>query len=110
MEIWKQSSLLESSGRHIAAQVQSRIQVTEIPFQEAGSLGRVDFGEMLITVLRGEGVVRTGNSQDELVSGDQVYLLQGDEFSLSAATKGASFVVQMYWAPEIRLDSQGQNW
>jgi len=104
MEIWKQSHLLESSARHIAAQVQSRIQVSQIPFQDKISLGNVDFGEILITVLSGKGVIHSKKSNHTLEAGDQIYLLQGDEFALSAVTKEKSFVVQMYWAPQITLD------
>ncbi len=104
MEIWKQSNKLESTGRHLSSQTQSRIQISEIAYQLDAAMNCVDFGEMLITVLKGNGIIKTNTSSDELEKGDQVYLNQGDFFLLSAITDETKFIVQMYWAPQINLD------
>lgn len=101
MEIWLKSQHVESTNRLIASQPQSRAQVVEIPYLKTASLSPVDYGELLITVLKGNGVIKTKDEKIKIDKGDQVYLVEGDEFALLAAKKDVSFVVQIYWAPNI---------
>ncbi len=100
MEIWKDSEFLESTARLVAAQTQARLQVVEIPFQQDVALMEVDHGEMLITVLKGEGTIRSREDENSLKAGDQVYLLTNDAFGLTSAGADTSFVVQIYWDPD----------
>ncbi len=101
MEIWSKSQHVESTNRLIASQPQSRAQVVEIPYQKKASLSPVDYGELLITVLKGNGIIETKDEKGKIEQGDQVYLAEGDEFALLAAKQDVSFVVQCYWAPSI---------
>ncbi|MEN8134579.1 MAG: hypothetical protein ABFS18_03455 [Thermodesulfobacteriota bacterium] len=99
MEIWKSSRFIESTAREIAAQTQSRTQVLKVPYKSQVSLWPVDDGELLITVLKGVGTLKTGMAENEIEAGDQVLLVEGDEFALVPANPDISFVVQMYWSP-----------
>ena len=104
MEIWFKSKYIESTNRLIASQPQSRAQVVEIPYQEKVSLSPVEYGELLITVLKGTGIIETRDDRGTIGQGDQVYLVEGDEFGLVAAGQESSFLVQIYWTPNI-IDS-----
>lgn len=99
MEIWKNSQFVESTAREIATQTQSRTQVLEVPYKRQVSLWPVDHGELLITVLKGKGTLKTGGAENEIEAGDQVLLVEGDSFALLPANPEISFVVQMYWSP-----------
>lgn len=99
MEIWLKSQFIESTNRLIATQPQSRTQTAGIPYQEKTTLYPVENSEVLITVLKGNGIVITKEEKNNIESGDQVYLVEGDESALSAAGPDVSFVVQMYWSP-----------
>ena len=101
MEIWTKSQYIESMNRLIASQPQTRAQVVEIPYRKKASLSPVDYGELLITVLKGNGIIKTKDEKSKIEQGDQVYLVEGDEFALLAAKQDVSFVVQIYWAPNI---------
>ncbi len=101
MEIWSKSKHIESTNRLIASQPQSRAQVVEIPFQKKASLSLVDYGELLITVNKGNGIIKTKDEKVEIEQGDQVYLVEGDEFDLLRAEEDIPFVVQIFWAPNI---------
>lgn len=103
MEIWSKSQHIESTNRLIACQPQSRVQSVEIPYQnqKTASLSPVDYGQVLITVLKGKGIIKTKGTSDTIEQGDQVFLVEGDEFVLSAARHDISFVVQIYCAPNI---------
>ena len=99
MEIWKNSQFIESTAREIASQTQSRTHVLEVPCKSQVALSPVDHGELLITVLKGVGTLKTGVAENEIEAGDQVLLVEGDEFALVPANPDISFVVQMYWSP-----------
>ncbi len=99
MEILKQSQLVEETNREIASQPQSRSQVLAVSWQEQFTLWPVDSGEMVLTVIKGRGLIRSGGEDFKLEAGDQVYLHQGDEFGLLPADSETAFVVQMYWSP-----------
>ena len=101
MEIWSKSQHIESTNRLIACQAQSRVQAVEIPYQKEASLSPVDYGELLITVLKGNGIIKTKDEKGKIEQGDQVYLVEGDEFAMLAAKQDVAFVVQIYWAPNI---------
>ncbi len=101
MEIWLKSQYIESTKRIIASQTQSRAQVVEIPYRKKASLSPVDYGEFLITVLKGNGIIKTKAEKGKIGQGDQVYLVEGDEFVLLRDKEDAPFVVQIYWAPNI---------
>jgi hypothetical protein len=104
MEIRTKSHLLESTGRQIASQPQSRVQVVEVSFPDKVELWPVDHGEILITVLKGKGIIRTKQAENTIEVDDQVLLTEGDEFALLPAGIDNPFVVQMYWAPSIDRD------
>jgi hypothetical protein len=99
MEIWKNSRFIESTARQIAAQPQSRTHVLEVPFKSEVVLWPVDHGEIIITVMKGMGILKTGEAENSIEVGDQVYLVEGDEFALVPAATDIAFVVQMYWSP-----------
>lgn len=101
MEIWTKSEHVGSTNRLIASQTQSRTQVVEIPYKEKASSASVDYGELLVTVIKGNGIIKTKDEEVDIGQGDQVHLVEGDEFALSSAREDVSFVVQMYWAPNI---------
>lgn len=100
MEIWPNSAYLESTNRLTAAQPQSKLQVLEVPYRQGAALTPVAYGEMLITVIKGKGLLRTEEASEQIKDGDQVYLVQGDEFVLSALEPGEIIVVQIYWTAE----------
>ena len=102
MEICKNSPFVASTDREIASQPQSRTQVMAVPLQGAAPLWPVEHGELVITVVQGRGLLRTGSGTHELAAGDQVYLVAGDEFALTAVGPDDPFVVQMYWSPVVR--------
>ena len=99
MEILKNSPFVESINREIASQPQSRTQVLEVPWRSEVVLWPVDHGELYITVVRGEGLIKSAVAENRLEAGDQVHLVEGDEFALLPADADLAFVVQMYWAP-----------
>ncbi len=101
MEIWSKSQHIESTNRLIASQPQSRAQTVEIPYRKTASLAPVDYGEILITVLKGNGIIKSRDEENRIEEGDQVHLLEGDEFVLLAASQDTPFFVQLYWAPNI---------
>lgn len=101
MEIWKKSRLIESTNRQIALQPQSRTHTVEIPYQKKATLLPVELGEIVVTVLKGNGIIKTKEGNNTIESGDQVYLVEGDQFALSSANPDVSFVVQMYWSPDV---------
>jgi hypothetical protein len=105
MEIWSKSQHIESTNRLISSQPQSRCQTVTIPFQEKASLSPVGYGELLITVLKGNGFIKTKGEKGVIEQGDQVYLIEGDEFVLLAAEQDVPLIVQIYWAPQIELHS-----
>lgn len=77
MEIWKNSQFIESTSRQIATQPQSRTHVLEVPNKSEVALWPVDHGEMIITVLKGMGVLKTAGAEDIIEAGDQVHLVAG---------------------------------
>ncbi len=101
MEIWIKSQLIESTNRLIASHPQSRTQTVEIPYKKEASLWPVEHGEILITVLKGNGVIKTKEEKNNIEPGDQVYLVEGDEFALLSSNPDVSFVVQMYCDPGV---------
>ncbi len=101
MEIWIKSPLIESTNRQIASQPQSRAHTVEIPYQPKAPLLPVELGEIIVTVLKGNGTIKTNEGKNTIECDDQVYLVEGDQFALSAATPDVSFVVQMYWSPDV---------
>ena len=101
MEIWPQSPHVESNNRTIAAQPQSRAQIVEVPFRQEAPLTTVDYGEILITIIKGEGFIMTDDEKLPVCQGDQIYLAEGDEFALMAAKEDEPFVARSYWAPNI---------
>ena len=103
MEIWHKSEHIESTNRLVASQTQSRTQVVEVPYKNEATLSSVDFGEILVTVIKGQGSIQTEDETVDIEEGDQVFLVEGDEFCLSAAKEEVSFIVQMYWAPSIDI-------
>jgi quercetin dioxygenase-like cupin family protein len=102
MEILKNSPFVESTNREIASQPQARTLVLAVPLQREAALWPVEHGELVITVVKGRGEIRGGSGEHELTAGDQVYLVGGDEFALSAAGPEEPFVVRMYWSPVVR--------
>ncbi len=102
MEIWRQSPHVESNNRIIAGQPQSMIQLVEVPFGQEAPLAAVDYGELLITIIKGKGFVVTAEEKFPVSQGDQIYLAEGDEFALSAAEQDEPFVAQSHWAPNIK--------
>ncbi len=99
MEIWKKSQYIDRTAREIAKQTQSRTQVLEVAYKRQVSLWPVGDGELLITVLKGVGTLKTGVGENGIEAGDQVLLVEGDEFALLPANPESPFVVQMYWSP-----------
>ena len=59
----------------------------------------VDHGELVVTVVKGMGLIKTGAAENSIETGDQVYLVEGDEFALLPADPDIPFVVQMFWSP-----------
>lgn len=101
MEIWSQSPHVESHNLIIAGQPQSRTQVVEVPFRQEAALTSVDYGEILITIIKGEGFIMTAAEKLPVRQGDQIYLAQGDAFALLAARENEPFIAQSYWAPHV---------
>ena len=103
MEIYRNSEHLESTAREIASQTQARAQVVEVPFRQDAQLETVDHGDILITVIKGNGLIKAEESEHALERNDQVLLTEGDCFSLLPASDNDPFVVQIYWAPSIDI-------
>jgi quercetin dioxygenase-like cupin family protein len=101
MEIWQQSPHVESNNRIIASQPQSMTQLVEVPFQQEVPLTTLDYGEMIITIIKGKGFVVTAEEKHPVSAGDQIYLKEGDTFSLTAASQDEPFVAQSHWASNI---------
>lgn len=73
----------------------------EVPFRQEAPLATVDYGEMLITIIKGKGFIVTAEEKHPVCQGDQIYLAEGDEFALLAASQDEPFVAQSHWAPNI---------
>ena len=103
MEIFTDSQFLESTARMIASQPQSRVQVVEVEFRRDAQLEVMDHGEMMITVIKGRGQIKTEQSEHPLEKDDQVLLSEGDTFLLLPINNNDPFVVHIYWAPSIDI-------
>ena len=103
MEIYNDGQFLENTARLIASQPQSRAQVVEVPFRRDAQPERVEHGEMMITVIKGSGLIKAEQSEHALEKDDQVLLSEGDAFVLLPASDNKPFVVQVYWAPSIDI-------
>ncbi len=100
MKVWSFKWLKDMSGGHIASEANIRIQIIQVPNEE-NELWKIPKGELLIIVLSGRCCIKTDDAEENLNQYDQVFLLEGESFSLFQIEENNKSIAQLLWMPGI---------
>src|SRR5688572_7792112 len=99
MHIWTRRQLLGLAGRHVESTCWVRLQVMELEVGQTRPFA-LDKGNLILTCLSGEAILKHAANETRLTQGDQVLAVAGDGFQLACACDEA-VVLELIWAPGI---------
>lgn len=97
MEYWNAEYLLRNKGNHVASERHVRIDVHDI----VSPIRPPHHGELLLVILHGTCSVRTEKSSHIANAGDQVLIVDGDEFEIAPVVDKDIATVQFIWTPGL---------
>jgi hypothetical protein len=100
MRIWSRASLIREAGRHLYSGANARVQVLEVRNPKT-EIWKIPKGDLLATVVSGPCWFSDGSCDQELNSGDQVFLEEGESFVFYLREVGHIAAVQCVWFPGI---------
>ena len=97
VEHWNAEYVLRRKGSHIASEPNVRIEVHEV----VSAIRPPYHGELLLVILHGTCRVRTAKSWQIVNAGDQVLLVDGEEFEIAPVVDQETATVQFIWMPGL---------